>query len=74
MEVIVEVHSSNKTVILQIRCREEHLLRCIAQRTHIIRRILQCTQDFCPQIKRVDSFIHPTEAIKFPINLTTETP
>jgi ankyrin repeat protein len=74
MEVIVEVHSSNKTVILQIRCREEHLLRCIAQRSLIIRKILQCTQDFCPQIKPVESFIHPSGATKFPIKLTSEMP
>ena len=74
METIVEIHSSNKTVILQIRCREEHFLHCIAQRSHIIRRILQCVQDFCPQIKTVDSFIHPLGATKFPINLTSEMP
>jgi ankyrin repeat protein len=74
MEVIVEVHSSNKTVILQIRCREEHLLHCIAQRSLIIRNVLQCTQDFCPQIKPVESFIHPSGATKFPIKLSSEMP
>ena len=74
METIVEVHSNNKIVILQIRCREEHLLHCIAQRSHIIRRILQCVQDFCPQIKIVDSFIHPSGVAKFPIEFTSEMP
>ena len=74
MEIIVEVHSSNKTVILQIRCQDEHLLHCIAQRCLIITRILQCTQDFCPQIKTVESFIHPSGATKFPIELTPEMP
>ena len=74
MEIIVEVHSSNKTVILQIRCQEEHLLHCIAQRSHIIGKILQCTRDFCPQIKTVESFIDPSETTKFPIKLTPEIP
>ena len=74
METIAEVHSNNKIVILQIRCREEHLLHCIAQRSHIIRRILQCVQDFCPQIKTVDSFIHPSGVAKFPIEFTSEMP
>ena len=74
MEVIIEVHSNNKTVVLQIRCREEHLLHCIAQRSHIIWKILQCTQDFCPQIKPVESFTHPLEAMKFPIKLTSDMP
>ena len=74
METIVEVHSNNKTVMLQIRFREEHLLHCIAQRSHIIRRILQCVQDFCPQIKTVDSFIHPSGVAKFPIEFTSQMP
>ena len=72
VQILIEVHSSNKTVILQIRSQEEHLLHCIAQRSHIIRKILQCTRDFCPQIKTVESFIDPSEVINFPIKLTPE--
>ena len=72
VQILIEVHSTNKTVILQIRSQEEHLLHCIAQRSHIIRKILQCTRDFCPQIKTVESFIDPSEVINFPIKLTPE--
>ena len=67
MEVIVEVHSNNKTVTFQSRCHKENLLHCIAQRSQIIRKILQCVQDFCPQIKTTESFIDPSDATKFPI-------
>ena len=67
MEVIVEVHSNNKTVTFQSCCHEENLLHCIAQRSHIIRKTLQCVQDFCPQIKMTESFIDPSDATKFPI-------
>ena len=74
LQIIIEVHSSNKTVILQIRCHKEHLVHCIAQRSHIIRKILQCTRDFCPQIKTVESFIDPSEATKFPIKFIPEIP
>ena len=70
MEVIVEVHSNNKTVVFQSRCQKENLLHCIAQRSHIITKILQCVQDFCPQIKKVESFIDPSEATQFPIELS----
>ena len=72
MEIIVEVHPSNKAVILLIRCQEQNLLHCISQRSRIIGKILQCVQDFCSQIKTVESFIDPSETTQFPLKSISE--
>ena len=69
LEVIVEVGSNSKSVVFQFRCRKENLLHCIAKRSCIIKKILQCASDhgYCPQITTIEFFIDPSEATKFPI-------
>ena len=65
MEIIIEVHST--MVILLIRFHEGNLLRCIAKRSSIIHKVLQCVQDFGSNIETVESFINPSEATEFPL-------
>ena len=74
MEVIVEIHPSK--VILLMRCQEENILHCIAQRSSIIQKIIQCVHDFCSNIEIVESFIDPSEATEFPLKspVSPETP
>ena len=74
MEIIVEIYS--KKVILLMRCQQENLIHSIAQRSSIIQKIIHCAHDFCSNIKTVESFINPSEAIEFPLKspVSSETP
>ena len=74
MEITVETHSSK--VILLMRCQEENILHCIAKRSSIIQKILQCVHDICSNIETVESFIDPSEATEFPLKsqVSPETP
>ena len=68
---LVEVDHS-KTVNVLLRCLKGREIECIHLRSAIIHKALCAKEEFCPKVSTSEYFIHPTDAIQYPLKPTTD--
>ena len=68
---LVEVDQS-KTVNVLLRCLKGREIECVYLRSAIIHKVLCAKEEFCPKVSTSEYFIHPTDAIKYPLKSTTD--
>ena len=68
---LVEVGQS-KTVNVLLRCLKGREMECIHLRSAIIRKALCAREEFCPKVSASEYFIHPTDAIEYPLKSTSD--
>ena len=49
-----------------MRFPDDAKMKCVELRSTIIRKVLQTKEEFCPALKMIESFIHPTQ-IQYPV-------
>ena len=72
VEVLIEVTEQSTVVLLLIRCFKGQEMKCVKLRSAVISKILDAKQQFSPQAKVNECFIHPSEIGKYP-NMNIET-
>ena len=70
MQILVEVTSDNKSVVLLARFRKPNLLQCVHHQSEVISIILQCKEQFCPRVIVTESFIDSSSPLQYPLNHT----
>ena len=68
---VVEVKQS-KTVNVLLRCLKGSEIECIHLRSAIIHKALCAREELCPRVSTSECFIHPSDAILYPIKSTAE--
>ena len=68
---LVEVVQS-KTVNVLLRCLKGREIECIHLHSAIIHKALCAKEEFCPKVSTSEYFIHPTDAIEYPLKSTTD--
>ena len=68
---LVEVNQS-KTVNVLLRCLKGREMEYINLRSAIIYKALCAREEFCPKVSTSEYFIHPTDAIQYPLKSTPD--
>ena len=68
VEVIVEVVEQSTAVLMIIGCSEGSEIKCIQQRSAVIRTILSIKDKFCKVTEVKESLLHLEELTKYPLN------
>ena len=70
-EILVEVHSCSKAVVVLMRSFQEELTPFLQLRSSIIQKVLITVLDFCAKVNTVEYFIDPSEVNSYPLNPKT---
>ena len=70
MQVLVEI-LNNKSVIVMSRFNESDVVKCIKQRSQVIKTVLDCTEQFSPRISLIESLIDSSLALRHPFFLNS---
>ena len=68
---LVEVDQS-KIVTVLLRCLKRSEIECIHLRSAIIHKVLCARKELCPRVSTSECFIHPSDAIQYPIKSAAE--
>ena len=71
IEVVVEVGLQYLGITVLMRCPDDTKMKCVELRSTIMQRVLQTKEEFCPALKMIESFIHPTQ-IHYPVTIPDE--
>ena len=71
MDMLVEI-SADKSVIILARFNESNVVKCIKQRSQVIRTVLDCIEQFCPRLSVAELLIDSSLALSYPFSLTSE--
>ena len=71
MDMLVEI-SADRSVIVMARFNESNIVKCLKQRSQVIRTVLDCIEQFCPRLSIAELLIDSSLALSYPFSLTSE--
>ena len=71
MDMLVEI-IADRSVIVMARFNESNIVKCIKQRSQVIRTVLDCIEQFCPRLSINELLIDSSLALRYPYSLTSE--
>jgi len=71
IETLVEIVEQSKAVIVLMRC-SEITAELLKLRSSVIQKVLTACKEFCPKVSLNESFLHPHETTRYPIQPSSE--